>query len=135
MSKKNINPILVAFLLVGAQSMSAYADQSTTSNNKSYKEKSNNFAFDICVGDITKDPKALRAVTGVTTVSSLCGCLKSEMNLLVNDQLAKDLGVAMNNTGKNNPLSEEDKLVIGDWRAKYSASLSGCSNKVMHEFK
>ena len=127
--------MLVALFLVGAQSMSAYADQSTTSNNKSYKEKSNNFAFDICVEDITKDPKALRAVTGVTTVSSLCGCLKSEMKLLVSDQLAKGLGVAMNSAGKNNPLSEEDKLAITDWRAKYSASLSGCNNKAMREFK
>ena len=136
MYKKDLlNPCLAVLLLTLLQSEPAYAEQSVTPDKRSFKVKSDELAFSICVKDITKDPKAIKAVTGITTISSLCGCVKSEMNLLVDDQLAKNLGVAMNKTEKNISQSEEDKITISDWGAKYAASLGGCSNKALRESK
>lgn len=130
-----LNPCIAVLLLVVTQSAPTYAEQSAAPDKRSFKVKSDEFAFSICVKDISKDPKAIKAVTGVTTVSSLCGCLKSEMNLLVDEQLAKDLGAAIKKSENGVSLSDKDKEAMSDWGTRYSASLGGCVSKVLNSTK
>lgn len=133
--KDKLNLSLITSLMILIQSSLVYAEQPTAQDKRSFKTKSDDFAFSICAKEISKDPKAIKAVTGVTTVASLCGCLKSEMNLLVDDQLAKNLGVALNKAEKSASLTQDDKDAVSDWGSKYSASMGGCVNKASRDFK